>query len=95
MSTQRPNAQRAATPTVFTWDVVREAREPEHGQCGASLDRDRAVAALGDALRESPPGARGTVAEVELSMMGARYVLVGLVARAEVDKASGAIVWDR
>lgn len=90
----RTVARRSGIPRVFAWDVVAAAAAPDEGRCGVSRDRGRAVAALGDALRESQPGACGTVAEVELSMMGVGYVLVGLVARAEVDQTSGAVVWD-
>jgi hypothetical protein len=77
-------------PTVFEWDITAEHQE---GLGGVSVDRGRAISAFSQALREAPPCTQGVLSEVALSSMGGGYVLVRVVARAEVDETTGLVVW--
>ncbi len=54
------------TVDLYSWDV--QSGETHAGACGVSGDRGRALEALAEALRDEPPGARGSVWLVHLKL---------------------------
>jgi hypothetical protein len=64
------------------------------GPSGATTNKQRAVQALGEALRNAPAGASSVVFTVELDPIGtARYVYGEIVSRATHDPGTGCVVW--
>ncbi|GAA2084055.1 hypothetical protein [Actinomadura alba] len=85
-----------ALPTLFSWSVVTRCDGAVLlGAVGVTDEEQRALAGLGDALREAPAGARGLVHRVMLSFARCGYVYESLIARAALDPRSGAIVWEQ
>lgn len=73
-----------ATPHVFVWDI------PE-GACGASRNREQAMATVGNELTSAKPGTTATVAEMRVSQIGVDYILVRVIGHAE--RTGAGVVW--
>jgi hypothetical protein len=82
---------------LYSWNIVhaddeRDLPEP----CGVSGDRQLAIAAMAAALRDAAPGMRAVLYAVRVSpMKTAMYDYGAMIAMAEHDDGSGAIIWHR
>lgn len=80
---------------LFSWTVVQQDGTPAGlGAVGISDSRQRAAAALEEALRDSPQDAYGLLHKVKPSPDGCGYWYDRLLCRAYVDAASGTLVVD-
>lgn len=83
------------SPRLYSWTVIApEEGSAALGAVGVTNDRTRALASLGDALRDAPAGARGLVHKVRLSFTRPSYLYQGLDARGRFDPGTGAVVWE-
>lgn len=71
-------------PHVYDWSL--------DGACGASLNRDRALRALHEAVSNAPAGAEGVLSESAVTGYGTYHVL-RILGRAIHDEATGAVIW--
>ena len=82
---------------LYSWNIVHAddgCDRPE--PCGVSGDRQLAIAEMSAALRDSAPGMRAVLYAVRVSpMKTAMYDYGAMIAMAEHDDGSGAIVWHR
>jgi hypothetical protein len=84
------------SPRLYSWTVIApEEGSAALGAVGVTNDRTRALASLGDALRDAPAGARGLVHRVLLSLINPGYMYESLEARCRYDPDSGTVVWDQ
>jgi hypothetical protein len=73
--------------------VVIQAGDPPHlGALGVSDDRQRALTALSEALRDAPTGSHGLLHEVTLSLARVGYWYDLKAVHAEVDQDSGEVI---
>jgi hypothetical protein len=80
---------------MYSWTVVAPGGDSRGlGALGVTDDRARALARLGDALRDAPVGARGLVHKVMLSFSRVGYLYESLEAHGRYDPDSGAVVWE-
>ncbi|NVI91842.1 hypothetical protein [Actinomadura sp. BRA 177] len=81
------------TVDLYSWDV--QSGETHAGACGVSGDRGRALEALAEALRDEPPGARGSVWLVHLKLgRNPEYDYEGLLATGVHGPQTGAVTVD-
>lgn len=78
-------------PRLFSWHVT-TAPSQERGACGVAVERARAVQGLAEAMR-ALGGTHGVIQICRLSWLGPYYEYGLVVARAQLDEASGAVVW--
>ncbi|GAA2100514.1 hypothetical protein [Actinomadura alba] len=78
-------------PRLYSWTIVAGG---DVGALGVTDDHEHALAAVADALRSAPVGARGLVHRTMLSFSRLGYVYEGLVARCRIDPGSGTVVCD-
>jgi hypothetical protein len=84
---------RSAGPQLYSWTVIDQVGDPPLlGALGVCDDRQRALSRLSEALREAPAGARGVVHKVTVSLAEVGYWYDEVIALAEFDAATGAVV---
>lgn len=82
-------------PRLYSWTIVPGERcSRSNGALGVTVDHDRALSAVSEALHDAPVGARGLVHRVALSFSRVGYFYEGLVARCRIRPETGAVVWD-
>jgi len=69
---------------MYAWDVT-------GGACGASRDRDQALAVVGQELTTAPVGATAAVVQVLVSQTGVGYIPVEVIGRAK--RTEHGVVW--
>jgi len=80
-------------PAMYVWDV----HILDLGPGGVSGSRDRAIRDASEALRDSAPGARATIREVDLvldqRLQHTVYRDLRTICEARRDADTGAVVW--
>ncbi|GAA2096780.1 hypothetical protein GCM10009780_44170 [Actinomadura alba] len=75
---------------MYAWTAT--VPDERRGACGVSSVLGSAATGLVHALRMSP-GSQGLIQICRLSWLGPYYVYGAVIARAELDRSSGAVVW--
>jgi hypothetical protein len=89
------HAQPWQPPRLYSWTVVTPRGDSSDlGALGVTDDRARALAHVGEELRDAPAGARGLVHKVMLSFSRPGYLYEALEARGRYDPGTGAVVWE-
>jgi hypothetical protein len=75
---------------MFSWSVAMPGQD--RGACGVAGKQTHAMREISAVLRDIG-GTCGVIQICRVSVLGPEYVYGSVVARCEIDRATGAIVW--